>query len=190
MPGRDEPRINRRIRVPEVRLLDSAGDQLGVFITSEAIRRAEDAGLDLVEISPGARPPVCKIMDFGKYKYEQSKKKHEQKKKQVVVQIKEIKMRPSTEEHDFQTKLRHIKRFLEGGDKVKVTLRFKGREIAHMELGHERMKRLIEEVRNIGEVESFPKMEGRQLFMMLAPARKKGKSHGGVEVEKIVKAGS
>lgn len=183
MPSRDEPRINRRIRVPEVRLLDSEGNQLGVFIIGEAIRRAEEAGFDLVEISPGARPPVCKIMDYGKYKYEQNKKKHEQKKKQVVVQIKEIKMRPATEEHDYQTKLRHIKKFLGEGNKVKVTLRFRGREIAHMDLGHARMKRLVEEVRDIGEVESFPKMEGRQLFMMLAPARKKGKSHGGVEVE-------
>jgi translation initiation factor IF-3 len=167
-------RTNRRIRVPEVRLIDEEGNQLGVLATFEALRKAEDVGLDLVEISPMARPPVCKIMDYGKYKYEQSKKKHEQKKKQVVVQIKEIKMRPATDEHDFQTKLRHIKRFLEEGDKVKITLRFRGREMAHMDIGQERMKRVIEEVRSLGEVESFPKMEGRQMFMMLGPAKKKG----------------
>lgn len=166
-------RVNRRIRVPEVRLIDADGSQLGVFATYEAIRRAEEAGLDLVEISPMAKPPVCKIMDYGKYKYEQQKKKQEQKKHQVVVKIKEIKMRSSTDEHDFQTKLRHIKRFLEEGDKVKITIRFRGREMAHVDLGQERMKRVIEEVRGLGEVESFPKMEMRQLFMMLAPGKKK-----------------
>lgn len=170
---RDELRVNRRIRVPEVRLIDADGGQLGVFATYEALRRAEDSGLDLVEISPSARPPVCKIMDYGKYKYEQQKKKHEQKKHQIVVKIKEIKMRASTEEHDFQTKLRHIKRFLEEGDKVKITIRFRGREMAHVDLGQDRMKRVVEELKGIGEVESFPKMEMRQLFMMIAPAKKK-----------------
>ena len=119
-----------------MRLIDEEGNQLGVLATHEALSKAEDAGLDLVEISPMARPPVCKIMDYGKYKYEQAKKKHEQKKKQVVVQIKEIKMRPATDEHDFQTKLRHVKRFLEEGDKVKITIRFRGREMAHMDIGH------------------------------------------------------
>ncbi|MFH1829779.1 MAG: translation initiation factor IF-3 [Pseudomonadota bacterium] len=167
-------RTNRRIRVPEVRLIDENGEQLGVFITHEALRRAEDAGLDLVEISPGARPPVCKIMDYGKYKYEQSKKKQEQKKKQAVVLLKEIKMRPATDEHDFQTKIRHVRRFLEDGNKVKISIRFRGREMAHMDLGHQRMKRVVEEVRELGEVESFPKMEGRQMFMMLGPIKKKG----------------
>ncbi len=166
-------RTNRRIRVPEVRLIDEEGNQLGVFITREALRRAEEAGLDLVEISPTARPPVCKIMDFGRYKYEQSKRKHEAKKKQVVVQIKEIKMRPATDEHDFQTKLRHVKRFLEEGNKVKITIRFRGREMAHVDLGQERMKRVMEEVRELGDVENFPKMEGRQMFMMIGPAKKK-----------------
>ncbi|MFH0798623.1 MAG: translation initiation factor IF-3 [Pseudomonadota bacterium] len=170
---RDELRVNRRIRVPEVRLLGEDGEQLGVFATYEAIRRAEEAGLDLVEISPAAKPPVCKIMDYGKYKYEQQKKKHEQKKHQVVVKIKEIKMRAATDEHDFQTKLRHIKRFLEEGDKVKISIRFRGREMAHIDLGQGRMKKVVEELRGVGEVESFPKMEMRQLFMMLAPAKKK-----------------
>ena len=170
---RDELRVNRRIRVPEVRLLGEDGEQLGVFATYEAIRRAEEAGFDLVEISPAAKPPVCKIMDYGKYKYEQQKKKHEQKRHQVVVKIKEIKMRAATDEHDFQTKVRHIKRFLEEGDKVKISIRFRGREMAHVDLGQERMKRVIEEVRSLGEVESFPKMEMRQLFMMLSPLKKK-----------------
>ena len=156
-----------------MRLIDEEGNQLGLLATFEAIRKAEEAGLDLVEISPMARPPVCKIMDYGKFKYEQSKKRHEQKKKQVVVQIKEIKMRPATDEHDFQTKLRHIKRFLEEGDKVKITIRFRGREMAHMDIGQTRMKRVTEEVKAVGEVESFPKMEGRQMFMMLGPTKKK-----------------
>lgn len=172
--GEKDMRTNKRIRVPEVRLIGEDGEQLGVFITREALRRAEEAGLDLVEISPMARPPVCKIMDYGKYKYDQSKKKQEQKKKQSVVLIKEIKMRPATDEHDFQTKLRHVKRFLEDGNKVKISIRFRGREMAHKDLGHERMKRVIEEVRDLGEVENFPKMEGRQMFMMLGPVKKKG----------------
>lgn len=154
-------------------MIDSQGNQLGVFATYEAVRRAEDEGLDLVEISPQARPPVCKIMDYGKYKYEQSKKRHEQKKRQFVVHIKEIKMRPATDEHDFQTKLRHVKRFLEDGDKVKISVRFRGREMAHVDLGRDRMQRVVEEMRGLGEVESFPKMEGRQMFMMLAPVKKK-----------------
>ena len=170
---RDELRVNRRIRVPEVRLIDADGNQLGVLATFDAMKRAEEAGLDLVEISPSARPPVCKIMDYGKYKYEQQKKKHEQKKHQVVVKTKEIKMRAATDEHDFQTKLRHIKSFLEDGDKVKISIRFRGREMAHIDLGHARMKRVAEEVKGLGEVESFPKMEMRQLFMLLVPVKKK-----------------
>lgn len=173
-PMKDEPRINRRIRVPEVRLIDDEGNQLGVLSTREAIQKAEEAGLDLVEIQPTARPPVCKIMDYGKHKYEINKKKHEQKKKQIVVHIKEIKLRPSTDEHDFQTKVRHIKRFLEEGDKVKVTIRFRGREMAHIDLGHVQMQKLLEEIKTVGEVESHPKMEGRQMFAMLSPLKKKG----------------
>jgi len=172
-PMRDEPRINRRIRVPEVRLIDDEGNQLGVVNTREAIQKAEDAGLDLVEIQPTARPPVCKIMDYGKHKYEINKKKNEQKKKQVVVHIKEIKLRPSTDEHDFQTKVRHIKRFLEEGDKVKVTVRFRGREMAHLNLGQLQMKKLEEEIKGVGEVEGMPKLEGKQMFMMVVPCKKK-----------------
>jgi len=164
--------VNRRIRVPEIRLIGADGEQVGVVQTREAQRMAEDVGLDLVEIAPTSRPPVCKIMDYGKYKYDQSKRKHEQKKKQTVVVIKEIKMRPSTDEHDFQVKLRHIKRFLDEGNKVKITIRFRGREMAHVDLGRERMKRVVEELRDLGNVESFPKMEGRQMFMMLSPLKK------------------
>jgi len=158
--------------VPEIRLIGADGEQVGVVQTREAQRMAEDVGLDLVEIAPTSRPPVCKIMDYGKYKYDQSKRKHEQKKKQTVVVIKEIKMRPSTDEHDFQVKLRHIKRFLDEGNKVKITIRFRGREMAHVDLGRERMKRVVEELRDLGNVESFPKMEGRQMFMMLSPLKK------------------
>lgn len=169
---RGDLRINRRIRVPEVRLIDHDGSQLGVFITSEALRRAEDVGLDLVEISPTARPPVCKIMDYGKYKYDLAKKRHEAKKHQIVIRTKEIKMRPATDEHDLQTKLRHIKRFLEEGDKVKVTLRFRGREMSHIDLGRERMKRIIQEVVDLGEVEQFPKLEGRMMGMLVVPKKK------------------
>lgn len=156
-------------------MVDENGEQVGIVSTREAMSKAEDAGLDLVEVSPMAKPPVCKIMDYGKYKYEENKRKHERKKKQSVVVIKEIKMRPSTDEHDYQTKLRHVKRFLEDGNKVKITIRFRGREMAHVELGHERMKKLIEEIRDLGEVENFPKIEGRQMFMMIAPLRKKEK---------------
>lgn len=174
-PRKDEPRMNHRIRVPEVRLVGEDGSQLGVFITREAVKRAEEAGLDLVEVSPQARPPVCKIMDYGRFKYEQSKKQHEQKKKQTVIHLKEIKMRPSTDEHDFQTKLRHIRKFLKEGNKVKCTIRFRGREMAHIDLGYGRMNRVIEEVAEIGSAESNPKMEGRQMFMMLSPGKKKEK---------------
>ncbi|PIU56212.1 MAG: translation initiation factor IF-3, partial [Deltaproteobacteria bacterium CG07_land_8_20_14_0_80_38_7] len=149
----------------------SGGEQLGVYITREALRLAEEEGLDLVEVSPMGRHPVCKIMDFGKFKYEQSKKRHEAKKKQIVIKTKEIKMRLATDEHDIQTKLKHIKRFLEDGDKVKITLRFRGREMAHRELGQERLIRISKEVVNLGEVEQTPKLEGRMLSMIIVPAK-------------------
>lgn len=146
---------------------------MGIFITSEALKRAEEQGLDLVEISPMAKPPVCKIMDYGKYKYEQAKKRHEAKKHQIVIRTKEIKLRPATDEHDLQTKLKHIRRFLEEGDKVKVTLRFRGREMAHLDVGRERMKRIVTEVAGLGEVEQFPKLEGRLMSMIVGPVKKK-----------------
>ena len=126
-----------------------------------------------MEISPTARPPVCKIMDYGKYKYDQAKKRHEQKKHQIVVRTKEIKMRPATDEHDLQTKLRHIKRFLEEGDKVKVTVRFRGREMAHIDIGKQRMARIVQEIAQLGEVEQTPKLEGRLMSMIVGPAKKK-----------------
>lgn len=146
---------------------------MGVFITNEALRIAEQEGLDLVEISPTARPPVCKIMDYGKYKYELAKKRHEAKKHQVVIRTKEIKLRPATDEHDLQTKLKHIRRFLEEGNKVKVTLRFRGREMAHRDLGRERLTQIVQEIGEMGEVEQMPKLEGRMMSMIIVPAKKK-----------------
>lgn len=158
-----------RIRVSEVRVIDHNGQQLGVMPIGEALKRAREVGLDLVEISPQASPPVCKILDYGKFKYTQKKRAHEAKKKQVVVKLKEVKMRPSTDEHDFQFKLRHIKRFLAEGDKAKVTVVFKGREVAYIDRGRAVMKRIIEEVKNEGKVEHPPSMEGRAMIMVLAP---------------------
>lgn len=146
---------------------------MGLFITREAIKRAEEAGLDLVEISPQGNPPVCKIMDYGKHKYETAKRKSEAKKKQQVVHLKEIKMRPSTDEHDFQTKMKHIRRFLEDGDRVKITIRFRGREMAHKELGRERMDRVAEELKELAEIFQHPKMEGRMMNMLIQPLKKK-----------------
>lgn len=156
-----------------MRLIDVDGSQLGVFITVEALKRAESEGLDLVEISPQAKPPVCKIMDYGRHKYELSKKKQQAKKQQAVVHLKEIKMRPSTDEHDFQVKLKHVKRFLEEGDRVKITIRFRGREMAHKEIGQERMTRVMEELKELAEIFQTPRMEGRMLSMLLQPVKKK-----------------
>ncbi len=169
-----EPRINGEINAPEVRLIGAAGEQVGVVTIAAANKLAEEAELDLVEIAPTAVPPVCRIMDFGKYKYREAKKRHEAKLKQKQIVVKEIKFRPGTDEGDYKIKLRNLTRFLEEGDKAKITLRYRGREMAHQELGH----RLIERVRNDLEaystVEQFPKMEGRQLIMVLAP-KKTGK---------------
>lgn len=154
-------------------MIDADGGQLGVFQTQDAIRRATDMGYDLVEISPTAKPPVCKIMDYGKYKYEIAKKKQEAKKHQVVVHIKEIKLRPKTDDHDLLTKVRHIKRFLEDGDKAKVTVQYRGREMAHQEVGREVLDRVILEVGEAAMIEVAPRMEGRFLSTILAPAKKK-----------------
>ena len=158
--------------MPEIRLIGPEGEQLGVFITSEALKRAQAEGLDLVEVSPTAKPPVCKIMDYGKHKYEQAKKKQQAKKQQTVVHLKEIKMRPSTDEHDFQVKMKHIKRFLDDGDRVKVSIRFRGREMAHKELGRDRMQRVLEEVKELAEMFQEPRMEGRVMHMLLQPVKK------------------
>jgi translation initiation factor IF-3 len=150
-------------------VIDDAGTMLGVMTVPEALRIAEDRGLDLLEIAPTASPPTCKIMDYGKYKYENKKKAAAARKKQVIVQIKEIQLRPRTDDHDFKTKMNHARRFILDGDKVKVNMRFLGRELAHQELGHALMKRAIEFVNDIAMVESQPKMEGKQMFLMLGP---------------------
>lgn len=134
-----------------------------------AMQLAEDAGLDLVEISPNASPPVCKIMDFGKYKYEQQKRESEARKKQKIIEVKEIKFRPGTDTHDYEVKMRNVYKFLENGDKVKITLRFRGREMAHLNLGRELLERVSEDVQEFGKVENMPKMEGRQMTMMIGP---------------------
>ncbi len=171
-PTRDTgPRVNEKIRVPEIRLIDHEGENKGVVSPETAMQMARDVGLDLVEISPNASPPVCKIMDFGKFKYETQKKAAEAKKKQKVIEIKEVKFRPNIDIHDYEVKMRNVTRFLEDGDKVKVTLRFRGREMAHIELGREVLERIAADVEGIGKVEAMPKMEGRQMVMVVASAK-------------------
>jgi translation initiation factor IF-3 len=163
------PRINDAIRAREVRLIDENGQNVGVVSRADAIERAVAAGLDLVEVSPDAEPPVCKILDFGKYKYQEQKKAAEARKNQKIVEIKEIKMRPSIDDHDYDVKIRSIKRFFEDGDKVKVTLRFRGREMAHQELGYQLLQRVKAELQELSKVEAEPRLEGRQMVMVLAP---------------------
>ena len=161
--------MNENINVPQVLLIDQDGDKKGVIAIEDALRLAANAGMDLVEISPNTQPPVCKILDFGKYKYQQQKKKAEAKKKQKVVDIKEIKMRPNIDQHDYDVKSRSMKRFLEDGDKVKVTLRFRGREMAHQERGMELLKRVQDDFEELAKIEQMPKLEGRQMMMVMAP---------------------
>ena len=156
----------------ELRLIGAEGQNVGVVTPVRALELAEDAGLDLVEISPNANPPVCKIMDFGKYKYEQQKRESEARKKQKVIDVKEIKFRPGTDTHDYEVKMRNVYKFLENGDKVKITLRFRGREMAHLNLGRELLERISEDVEEHGKVENMPKMEGRQMTMMVGPLTK------------------
>jgi translation initiation factor IF-3 len=163
------PRINDRIRSPEIRLIGADGENVGVVTPARAMQMAEEAGLDLVEISPTAVPPVCKIMDFGKFKYETQKREAEARKKQKIIEIKEIKFRPGTDTHDYDVKMRSVVKFLEEGDKVKITLRFRGREMAHQDLGMELLKRVEADVAEIGKIESFPRLEGRQMVMMIGP---------------------
>ncbi|MCJ7704400.1 MAG: translation initiation factor IF-3 [Desulfobacterales bacterium] len=162
-------RINREIRAKEVRVIDSEGKQLGILPLVEALRVAANADLDLVEVSPKSEPPVCRIMDFGKFKYQQSKKAHDAKKKQAVVHLKEVKLRAKTEEHDLEFKLRHIERFLKEGNKTKVTIIFKGREITHSDLGKQMMGRIAEKAKEWGKIEQPAKFEGRNYVMILAP---------------------
>ncbi len=161
--------MNEDITVPQVLLVDHLGEKRGVVATPEALELATEVGLDLVEVSPNTQPPVCKILDYGKYKYQQQKKKTEAKKKQKVVDIKEIKMRPNIDKHDYEVKSRAIKRFLESGDKVKVTLRFRGREMAHQERGMELLQRVRDEFEEVIKVEQYPKLEGKQMMMVIAP---------------------
>ncbi|WP_374384662.1 translation initiation factor IF-3 [Dongia sp.] len=169
-PTQDKgPRVNHQISVREVRLVKEDGEMLGVVSTRDALNMAADAGLDLVEISPTAVPPVCKILDYGKFKYEAQKRKNEAKKKQKVIEVKEIKMRPGIEEHDYDVKMRAIKSFLEEGDKVKVTMRFRGREMMHQELGMKVLDKVRTELDELIKVESYPKLEGRQMIMTIAP---------------------
>lgn len=156
-----------------MRLIDADGEQAGVVNLREAQAMADEAGLDLVEIVPNAEPPVCRVMDYGKFKFEQSKKAHEAKKNQKQTKVKEIKFRPGTEEGDYNIKLNRLKKFLTDGDKTKITLRFRGREIAHQELGRDLLKRIQSDLEELGQVEQFPKMEGRQMVMMLSPISKK-----------------
>jgi translation initiation factor IF-3 len=168
-PSRDGPRVNDEIRAPQVRLIDQDGEMQGVMSARDAWLRAQAVGLDLLEISPNADPPVVKILDFGKYKYELQKKKNEAKKKQKVIEIKEIKVRPNIDENDYQVKMRAMKSFIEEGDKVKVTLRFRGREMAHQEIGVRVLERIKNEMDPTSKVEQMPRMENRQMVMVLTP---------------------
>jgi len=152
-------------------LIGAEGENVGVVTPSRGIALAEDVGLDLVEISPNANPPVCKIMDFGKYKYETQKRESEARKKQKTIEVKEVKFRPNTDVHDYDVKMRNVFRFLENGDKVKITLRFRGREMAHQELGRDLLHRVADDIEEVGKVENMPKMEGRQMIMMIGPAK-------------------
>ena len=166
---KDGPRVNEEIRVREVHLIDKDGANRGTVTAAEAVRLAQEAGLDLVEIAPNANPPVCKLMDFGKFKYQEQKKAAEARKKQKVVEVKEIKFRPMIDDHDYDVKLRSMVRFFEEGDKVKVTLRFRGREMAHQELGTKLLDRVKEDLAPLAKVEMDARFEGRQMIMILAP---------------------
>jgi translation initiation factor IF-3 len=170
-PVREDYRINEQIDVPEVRLIDDAGEMLGVVSLREAMARADDLGLDLVEVSPTAQPPVCKILDYGKFKYEAQKKANAARKRQRVIEVKEIKMRPSIDDNDYNIKMRKIFSFLEEGDKVKVTMRFRGRELAHQDIAMRVLTRVRDQVGELAKIEQFPRMEGRQMVMVMAPSK-------------------
>ena len=166
-------RINERITASEIRVISSTGEQLGILSIREALNKAEDEGFDLVEISPNATPPVCKIIDYGKLKYKEQKSKKEAKKKQKTIEIKEIKMRPGIDKHDYNVKIKALLRFISGGNKVKISMRFRGREMEHRNLGFELLNKLTEEVVSFAKVEVSPRSEGRQIMMVLAPAPSK-----------------
>ena len=165
----DKVNVNRNIKAREVRVIDPDGNQIGILPIYKALATADDFGLDLVEISPNANPPVCKIMDYGRYKYQQTKQKQEAKKKQNIIQVKEIKVRPKTGEHDLQTKIGHIKKFINNEDKVKVSVLFRGREITLSQLGQDMLERIVQETEDVAMVEQYPKFEGRTMVMVLAP---------------------
>ncbi len=171
-PENNEPRVNRRIRVPRVLVIDEIGTRLGEFMTEDAVRMAEERGLDLVEVAPGARPPVCKIADYGRMKYEKKKRDSAARKKQAQVQMKEIKVRPKTDDHDMSVKVRAARKFLGQGHKVKVTVRFRGRELAHRNIGADQCLAIADAAGELATIESMPRMEGRQMFMILAPTRR------------------
>src|SRR4051812_33042840 len=173
MPERDEPRINDRIRVPEVRLVGDDGNQIGVVKTDEALRFAQERDLDLVEVAPEARPPVCRVLDYSKYKYELEQKAKAARRHQKQVNVREIKLRPKIAQNDYETKKRHVVRFLEGDDRVKVTIMFRGREQTHPERGERLLMRLAEDVAELGTVEQMPQQDGRNMTMLLAPVKRK-----------------
>jgi translation initiation factor IF-3 len=164
-----EAGINWDIRAPEVRVIDADGKQVGILPLKEAMKIAEEKGLDLVEVAPNSQPPVCRVMNYGKYKYQQNKRIQEARKHQTVIHVKEVKVRPRTEEHDFQFKLGHVKRFLDEGNKVKISVLFRGREIAHPEFGKEMLNRFVEGVKDFTVIEQAPRLEGRNMVMILAP---------------------
>ena len=168
-PPKSGPRYNEFITVPKVRVIDDEGENLGVMFTQEAIEQAADVGLDLVEVSPNADPPVCKFLDIGKFKYEAQKKANIARKTQKTQELKEIKMRPNIDDHDYDTKMKKVFDFIEEGDKVKVTLRFRGREMAHQQLGMQLLQRVAENTAEVAKVESYPRLEGRQMLMVLSP---------------------
>jgi translation initiation factor IF-3 len=170
-PAREDHRVNQNIDSAEVRLIDEAGEMVGVVTLAQAIERAEQVGLDLVEISPNADPPVCKILDYGKFKYEAQKRANAARKKQRVIDVKEIKMRPNIDDNDYNIKMRKINEFLTEGDKVKVTMRFRGRELAHQDIAMNVLTRVRDEVGDRAKIEQFPRMEGRQMIMVMAPAK-------------------
>ncbi len=168
-PVKSGPKFDDLIQADKVRVIDENGENLGVMYTREAIEQANELGLNLVEVSPGADPPVCKFLDVGKYRYEAQKKANAARKTQKTQQIKEIKMRPNIDDHDYDVKMRSVKKFIEEGDKVKMTLRFRGREMAHQELGMDLLKRVQDDVVEIAKIEAYPRLEGRQMLMVLAP---------------------
>ncbi len=167
--GSRDARTNRRIKAREVRVIGPEGEQLGVLPIDQALARAQELGMDLVEVSPMAKPPVCKIMDYGRFKYLEKKKQNEAKKKQVVVQLKEVKLRPRTEEHDYTTKIKKVREFLAEANKSRITVMFRGREMSHRELGQKVLQRVIEDLKDVAVIEAAPRQEGRQMFMILAP---------------------